>query len=674
MRRLVNGGLAATLSLMLVGATAGSGATPPSGTASTSLLGVELSVTGPAPADLSLLDITTLATTDPSRPLAEVALVPLRHDGQDIGAVRVSSENATNATTSPASLPGGPLPSADVHAVQLRATATAERAQAVVGAATGSLAAITDALGVDVDLRGVESLVTSERSSATQGLAVSGFDLSLGDLVPLEILELLPLDVLLQLAELLPVGIPGIDTIVTNLLDVERQLADAVAALRDTADDLEVELGNRQRLLDAQAAVDDAVAALQALGLSDDLIADLLDDPAGTVDAIVADPSLVGGIGGGLTPDEGGGGSGGGLQDTVDDIADGLLGGLSAAQVSAAATTALEDAIIDLVEAVEEQEDLEELHGTIAEVTERITDLVEDLTTIVTTIRTLIEDVLAGLLDLEGILPDLLAALEDSELVSVGDLEVALTSIAGATAADSSAEVACAAVDVTIAARTLSAPDCHTPLTGGSGSLSSLLTVVSDVLGLLPTTAVELPEVSFALFPDVVERVTEDGGTVTSEAGVTLLDLSLPSVSIDPAAVVDALVADLLDGLVAELLAQLPTGGELTGAGLPAELGTDLDAVLLELGGLTDVTDEILALLAELPLGLELPAFVTPGVDLGMASTSNAAFTPGDGTAPAPAPAPTPGGGDPSLPATGGGMALFGLAAIVAGAGLRRRR
>lgn len=674
MRRMVSSGLAGALTLLLLGAAAGSGGGP-TGTASTSISGLDVVITGAVPGDVSLVDLTTLATTDPAGtpagPLARIALVPVASGGEEHGAVQVSSEDDGDATTTPTSMPAGGALDAGVDAVRMDASASADRAAAVVGATTASLSALTDALGIDLDLRGVESVVTQDSSTAAQSIGVSGFDLSLGDLVPLEILQLLPLDVLLELVQLLPIGVPHLETVVTDLLDVETRVKNTVTTLQGAAGDLEDSLDDLGSLEDAADAVDDAEQALRDLGVSEDLIQGIVDDPPTGLSDLLADPSI-GSVGGGIGGDtDGDGTSGDELTDTVGGIigggGGGVLPGLSTGTVSAAALTALETAVVELVEAVEEQDDLENALGTIEEVTETITELVEQITTLITELQRLLDDVLALLIDLDGLLPDLLAALADGELLAVEDLTVGMTSVAGATLADSSASVECAATSVSVVGQSFQSPDCTSGLTGVGGTLQSALGIVSDVLGALPVATLEIPDVTLSLFPEVTESVTESDGTVTSVAGVTLLELSLPSAELDPDAVVEGLLSSLLDDLVADLTAQLPTSAELAGLDLTTELTGAIDAILTEVPDLSGLTDQVLAAVGELPLGVDLPELATPGLDMTMASSSTAAFTPGSATAPAPDP------DGPSLPATGGGMAALGLLALLVGAGLRRR-
>lgn len=665
MRRMVSSGLAGALTLLLVGAAAGAGG--PTGTASTSISGLELALTGDVPGDVSLVDLTTLATTDPdgtpAGPLATIGLVPVTSGDESHGAVQVSSEEDGSTTAAPTSLPaGGPI-GAGVDAVRMDASATAERASAVVGATTASLSALTEALGIDLDLRGVESLVTQETSRASQTIGVSGFDLALGDLLPLDVLQLLPLDVLLELAQLLPLGVPDLETVVTDLLDVERTITDVVTKLQSSVADLDQALEDLATLEDAADAVDDAEQALLDLGVSADLVQGILDDPRSGVANLVADPTLTDDIGGDT---DGDGTAGDELTGTVDDLLGGGGGGLlSTATVSAAALTAVETAVVDLVEAVEEQQALQDDLGTTEEVTNTITELVERITTLIAEFERLLDEVLALLLDLEGLLPDLLAALGSGELLSVGDVTVGMTSVAGATVEDSSAAVECAATSVSVVGQSFDTPDCTDGLAAISGTLQSALGIVSDILGALPVDTLEIPDVTLSLFPEVTESVTEADGTVTAVAGVTLLELTLPSVALDPAAVVDGLLSSLLDDLIADLTAQLPTSEELAGLELTTELSAAIDTVLTEVPELSGLTDQVLAAVNDLPLGLDLPELATPGLDVTMASASTASYTPGS-TAPAP--------DEGQLPATGGGMAAVGLLALLVGTGLRRRR
>lgn len=669
MRRWATPLLAATLALGLVAAE--TTATGPVGTASTSMVGADATVSGPVSGAVQLLDIGTSATTDPDAetagPFAAIDLVPLRRDGQAVGATSIRSDQDGQGSSSPVDQRGVAGLGAAVDPVDMTVTATEDRAAAVLGAVSGELAVLAGTLGIDLSLAGISSEVTSEAASATQALGVSPLEVSLGDLLPLEILELLPIDVLLELGDRLPIG-SQLRGVVEGLLDAQLDLDKRLRDIESAGDDLDGLLDDLDALRDARALLDSAVATLRGLGVSTALIDDLLDDPAGTIDGILANPGgTVGSIGGGISDDT-----------TLDEDVDGLLGdegdllGLSTSGATVSAqSTALEDALLAVVAAQEALEDLEAELGTETQVIAQINDVVDQLVTLLLGLEGILNDVFAALNDLLGSLPELLAALDAAELVSVAPLEMSVQATAGPTLEDSQATVLCQAGAVSVAGQALGSPSCTAPLTAVNDQLQTALTLVEGVLAALPVQVVSLPEVTLEVFPEVRQEVSEaDDGTVTAVAQVVALRLGLPSVTIDPAGVLDGLLDTRIADLVADLQAQVPDAVDLSSLGL-TDLAAELDAALATLPDLADLLGQIEALLGGLPDGLDLPTLATPGLHLEVDPTSEASYRAAAAPAPEPAPAPdTP----PSLPSTGGGMVLFGLLSLAGATLLRRRR
>jgi hypothetical protein len=161
---------------------------------------------------------------------------------------------------------------------------------------------------------------------------------------------------------------------------------------------------------------------------------------------------------------------------------------------------------------------------------------------------------------------------------------------------------------------------------------------------------------------------------VTATAHVVPLDVLLGSVTIDPANLVDGLLATLAAQVDALVAAAIPADEDLAGLGLPADLLDTLALVRDELPQVADLQDALDAVLALLPDGLDLPTLTTPSIDLLVDPTSTASFAAGAPGTPDPGPTPTPAPGDPQLPATGGGLALLGLLSLGGAITLRRRR
>ena len=662
-RTAVAGLVAGCLALSLVAAETAP-ATDAVGSASTRLLGATARVTGPLDTPVAnLLDVTTSATTD-GTPFAVTSVVPIQVGDEQVGATGASSDGQTEASS-----PGGSLGAAgdalglSVSPIETTATATADRALATVGAATGQLSALLGQLGLDLDTAGVTSLVTGEESSATQGMTVSGLDLSLGDLgLDADLLGSLGLDTILGLLEQLPVDVPSDLADVSGLLGDIEELEGALGAL-DASEllgtvgeiqDLTGVLAEVDALLADQVAVEDLrdvdnltdlLAALGGVDLTasscalpdtDGLVLDLagvLADLTGTVDCIAAEVSST-------------------LADVgVADRA-GLLGAI--------------DALEGLLPG--------ELDGLLAQLD---------------TITGLLEDILAKVGDLDdllALLPDLLGEAEGLSLLDVGAFDLGTSAIAGDSLDTSSATVLCDASDVSVLGRVIPTPDCSDALSGlsdVSDVVNGAFGQLSGVLNTLPLTdVVQAGELRAEMFTDLVEEVTEVDGVITSTAGFNLLDLEVPSLTIDASQVTDALgglglpdVAGPVEDLLGELTA---VEGVLDGLGL----GEQLDAIAA--ADPTGTAGQITTLIDGLAVG-DLGSLAenvsTPGLELLIDPVATASFAAGASggtgdpgpTAPAPAPAPT-GGEEPSLPTTGGGLALVGILAMAGGVGLRRRR
>ena len=236
----------------------------------------------------------------------------------------------------------------------------------------------------------------------------------------------------------------------------------------------------------------------------------------------------------------------------------------------------------------------------------------------------------------------------------------------------------------------LPTPDCSQPLgelANATGAVSDAVGQLTGVLNSLPLAdLVQVGELRADLFTDLVEQVTETDGVVTSTAGFTLLDLAIPSITLDPSQVTDALgglgLPDVL-GPVEDVLGDLQDGlTTLQGLGVVGAdtLLTTVTGTLAAVDapdGLTDTVDAVAALLDGLQLG-DLGSLTeqiaTPGLELLIDPVATATFAPaadGGTAAPAPTPAPAP---QPTLPSTGGGLALLGVLALAGAGSLRRRR
>lgn len=648
-RRTAAGLVAGAMALTLVAAeTPVAGA----GSAETSMLGAEIQVTGPLQTPVvRVLDLVTAATTI-GTPMASTGVVPLQVGDTPVGATGASSDGTTSSSTDGGSF--GDLAGSlgvVVQPMQTEASASADRALATVGAALVEVGALLGQLGVELDSTGATSLVTREGASATQGLQVSELSLSLGNLgLDPELLGSLDLasilDLLASLPGLLPADLVEVGQIQSLLDELDAALATlamdgaAASSLLDQLTATAEELAALESLLATLVALESLSLADLLIALTDvDLLADLeaVGCALGTVDPL--DPFAA-------------------LSDAI-----------ACVEAEIASVTATLDQLTGLLP--------DELAPVLAGLDE---------------IVAIVEQVLAGVADLDDLLadlPDLLAGASGTELLGIGAFDVGTTAVAAATAEDSSATLLCEPLDVRVLGTALATPDCSEglgQLPDVSATIDAAVTQVVDVLNSLPLgDLVQVGELRASVFTDLVEQVTETDGVVTSTAGITLLDLAVPSVTLDPTQVTGALgdlgLPDVL-GPIEDVLGELESGLTtlqalgVTGADTLLTTVSDSLASVGAPDGLTGTVDQVAALLAGLDLadlGSLTEAVSTPGLELLVDPVATATFSAAASggtptTGPPPAPAPTP-----SLPSTGGGLAVLGLLALAGAAGLRRR-
>jgi len=662
-RRTIAGLVASVAALSLVGAAA---PTAPVGTASTSLLGAEIEITnlGDVPV-VRILDVGTFASTDTDAtrntlgngvPFAQAAVIPLKVGDEVFGATTATSNTGGSASGGPASFEDAlSVLGVDVTPVNATATATADTALATVNTLVADVAALVGALGVEIDVTGLTSQVTTSGASAIQGIQVGDISLTLADLgLTADLLGQLALGDLLALLENLPVPLPdnvmaAVDAVIAALADVEA----AVAAFEEVAGPIG----------DAAGAVQDAVDALEMLaglqtglaGLDSGSLTFLVDLTGFLTGLDAAELAFLDDCAGGDV-----------LTAIVSDAV-GVFNTLVACVDDAvtAATTVRDDLVAAL------------------------TDLVDALPVEVAALEDLIAALTGALATLDALIADLLDLLPDvagTELLSVSAFDVGITALATDAVESSAATVGCTGIDVTVLTETFSTPDCSEGLSAISDALAGLSDVVETVVGMLnelPLAGlVEVADFQLDVFGGLTESVTTDGTYVTSTAGVNLLELAIPSITLDPSAITDALgieLPDVLGTVIATLEGALAEVEGVTG-GVVDTAVTTIDDTLAGLGapgGLTELVATLTGVLDGLDLGslgTLAEAVSTPGLRIFVDPTSTAQHaagapaTPVTPTDPAPAP-PTA----PTLPATGGGLVLAGLLALAGASAIRRR-
>jgi hypothetical protein len=642
--------------------------------------------------DLALLDGLTLATTR-EEPDAWASVLPYRLGDDQVGEIEANPGESRTADAIELGGVSALLPGVSVSPFTVSAEADEDGALALIEALTASV----DVLGVgvlDLGVTEVRSEVTPTGAVAQQDLVVDELSLALGDILPEELLRLLPLDALLGLLEELEDlglldGVDGLRAELEGLVDEARELlGDLDAVDLDLLDRIDPDL--LEELLELQGVLGDLD------GLEEDL-----DEAGGLLE------DLLGNLGAAEEGDAGAAGA----EDTAGDDGEAA----AAEEVGAAELADAEAALAEVLAALRDLEsdgfDLGE--GCTADLGTTLTDLLDDADRLADCVDALAADVqdaiddlvgtiaaqvegldellalVLGLLDdLDGVLDELLDLVGEI-LGSVGEIAgiellsaegMVLDVAAAATATGGATRIECELGGLSVLGQALGDASCDDgELTGPAvGAVADALDLVEDVLTALPGVD-SAGGLRLELLPEAEEWIsTADDGTVTALAQAVLLELVVPSVTIDPAAAVE----DLLDlpGLTGDLL-DLDGGlgqvlGLLEGTGLTDLLGDAEDLV----GEVTGLLGEVTGLLDDLDLPVLSGTVRTPSIDLVLDPISDASFTaaqeggPTDpGTEPEPrSPAATQPTPTRDLPRTGGAFPLLGLLALAGAVGLRR--
>ncbi|MBW3562355.1 MAG: hypothetical protein KY437_07650 [Actinobacteria bacterium] len=714
MRKRLGACLAAFAAMTLIAA---GEPTQPVGTAQTQLTAVELDITGVASPvqGLTLLDVVTFASTDTDTvrnaagaPFSTARISPIQVNGEDlVDPVTVRSDGDTSESTATLNENVG-LATIALNPVGMTATAGSDAASATVSAATAKVTALSDALGIEFNHVPGMSSVDANGATATSGIGVSGVELSLGELLPVDLGDL-PLDTLLDLANLLQdqLSVTGLD--LSALDAATTALEGAVGDLTGLISDYDTAVGELNSVIGQINTLATQLAPLETdLATADALVADVsaldvsLTNPAlvSEVEALIATHNW-------LAAEYAGAGVTAITTDvsslSLADLVTLLNGSLLQTLADGAAT--LQGHIAGLVTTVEGSittlgaagGPLDEALGAVQGALDAIQDFLAT-----TDLEKLISDLVAELNGLLDLVPDLLNGLDASSLLDVDPIGVNVS--ATATADSATPSITCGGGRVAVAGIEIvpNIDGCNA-VSGAADTLTGALASVADVLGTL--TDVEVPTPALDLFVERRESSGTDGAYRTATAGITALILDLPSVDLD------AVVGGTLDGALSKIL-----GADIVSllGDLEAALGTALDTVnaptdLLDdtvetafdgLSGAastvqTTVTsvsgvdtaegalDALLADLADLIAGaVPDTGLKTPGIDLKVDPVATVEFAPGTSGAPTPPTAPDPASGPgpapapdpaPSLPATGGGLALLGALAIAGGLALRRR-
>lgn len=697
--------LAAVSALALVAAAAPG--TTPRGTATTSLSAVEIEITSPLGSGaLGILDAATFASTDTDPdvnpeggPFASASMMPLTGPDGPLGEAEARSNGDTRATWPGGALAGvgGPIAGLGATVSPLTAEATADAVSATGWMETlaAEVVGLAGSLGLTVNASGISSSVDDDGASAFQGLEVSGIDVALGDILPADVLAQLPLGDLLALIDALPVTLPpDVATTVDELRGAIDALVTQLGLVTDASTALDAPLSQLADIQNATALVTQLQGLLTGLrgaggttgGLGGALqdVADGLAPITGPLDVLIGGAGAV--VPGGLLSASSAHGA---ASDCIPDLSDpaadlALLGDAADACLLAlisetvAAVTTLDVAAVDPTTA------LADLQAAADALIVTVTTLVDQLVTEITALVPVTAAVDTAALDLGALLaslPGVIDGIAGTPILSVGTITLGVQATSDGSEDGSHATVLCDPVDVTILVETVTSPSCSDGLaavTDVSALVESTIGTVADVLNSLPLAeVVSAGDLEVGLFTDLREDVVVDGDYVTATAGITALDLHVPSITVDPAPVTGLLdglglpdVLGTVEALLADALARVDG---LAGLGL-GTVSTTLTTAQSQLGaadGLAAIVAQIEALVAGLDIGTlgTLESISTPSIDLRIDPVSTASFAPGAST---PVTAPPPAA--PSLPSTGGGAALLGLLTMAGAAGLVRKR
>jgi hypothetical protein len=526
--------------------------------------------------------------------------------------------------------------------------------------------AATTPLVVQVDLgqHGVDATVGPDTSSSAITLTVTGLSLDLGDLLPADVLDALPLSGLVNMVSALGLTLPAGAGGVVGALDALTDQLDTIADAAGQLADAQMTLANllltipsttlaQQQLTDAQTQLSNDLAALgaaqQQLGTDttaaanlatqlaaqnadvatvqqqlDDANADVTSwtDQVNTLSALLttllADPLQA--VQAALVAAQ--------LADAQQQLADAQAAvtsaqaTLSAAQATAAATQLLlaqanADVTADqqLVDSLQQQVTadqaavtaaqsvLDDLVAQVALINQAVADAQSTVDQLTTTLSDLISDFnvdAAALPDLTALRTQLVAALTSAPLIDVGTLGATVSS--SATDDNGTGTVTCTITGATVLGQPVPVGPC-TDLVADFANVSNAL---AGAMSALPLGQPMSPVLGGLGHSTTSTNPTATDTVTTGAAGLTPLHLALPSAGL----------LALVDPAVAGLSAALdPTQQVLAGLGLPAVTS----AITGPLGTLNTA-------LAAMPTGASLAGLHTLGVDVSLVGLSTTAL------------------------------------------------
>ncbi|HZT67168.1 MAG TPA: hypothetical protein VFA11_15370 [Acidimicrobiales bacterium] len=523
--------------------------------------------------------------------------------------------------------------------------------QSASGTATGQLSALTGGLNVaplslttTLGQHGLSSQVSPTQAVSSLGVNSPAVSLKLSDLLPANVLNGLPLGEILALISSLHLNVGA--TLQSEISQVQatlttlQQLSTDTAQLSSAESQLNSLIASNTQIQQAQAAVTSNQTALttaqNALSAAQNTL---------SVDQTAAQTACAGPLNG--TP-----------------------GCTTAQQLVATqqATVTTDQANVTSAQnqLATDQATLNSLlNASPGSTLATVQAQVNSLTTTINGLLSTLSGQLGSLPDLTSLVKNLVAALGNAPLVSLGSVGMTITSTANSLSGSSS--VTCTPGGLTVLGSTLPVPDCQTL----SNLLASVSSQVAGALAVLP--AAVRPSVTLSgLAPTSTGTSAPNAkGVTSSSAGLSPLHLAIGAISLKG-------LADQLTSQLEGALSQVQAVNSLMVRA--PRLAARAHAVTVP-AGLSALVSSVQTQLQALPTGSALAGLSTVGLDTTMVGIgTQSSFQPLPATA-APSSAPTPGAsggtGSPvapgSLPHTGSNSLAdlaAGLLLMVVGAEL----
>lgn len=669
---LASGGMLVVGPMALAGRAVGQPAG--TGAAGVSVSLPSLSVTNPlggSPA-ASLGTVSVGAESYPSL-LAQVGLSGSSVLGRTVAGLGYSSAQGTRSGSAEVPVSAGPV-SGSVDLLSYSVQSGQGTATAQLEGLSGKLAGLPLGLEADLGPQGLASRVTPSQSASGVHISSPGLTLTLGDLLPANVLEGLPLGVVLQLlgATDLPLSanlsgavgalqgvakdLPALAADLTSLAQAQATVTQLTSADPAIAAAEQKVASDQAAVTSAQSALDTARSTLSSAQtkLSTDQATEAADQAALTTACVVpASPTCTAAqaalnqISAAVTSD----------QSAVSSAQSALSSDqttLSSAQTTLSSDQAALAALLS--QAAAPGSALATAEGLVSSLTSTINGLLGTL-----------QAQLGSLPSLQSLLARLTAALGDAPLLQVGNLSAVLSTAADARSGTSS--VTCTLGSLAVLGQAVANPTCSS-LQGLAAGIESKL---ASVLAVLPSAA--RPSVSLSGLQTTSSSTPAPGssGATDATAGLSALHLAVAPISL----------SGVSDALSSQLESQLQQVASALGVSLasPALVEDHALSVPAQLSGLLT---SLQAQLNTLPTGSALGGLSTLGLDAALAGVSaqssfvgGQAASPGSpapGATPAtPGPTPPPGPATPAggtLPFTGAnvvGLMAAGLLLVVAG-------